>query len=125
MSNRKYTKEHEWIECLDDKTVQLGITQHAADELGEIVFVELKQVGEQVEKGDEVGSVESVKTVSGIYSCVSGEVLDVNDAVVQKPELLNESPESDAWLLKINVSEDIESRDLMDEDAYHNYIQES
>ena len=125
MSNKKYTKEHEWVEFLDKKTVSLGITKHAADELGEVVFVELKDVGEHVEKGDEVGSVESVKTVSGIYSCISGNILKVNNAVIQKPELINEYPESDAWLVQIEVKQNLDVSDLMDEEAYQNFIQDS
>ena len=89
--SRYYTEDHEWIE-IDNNVVTIGITSHAADELGEIVFVELPEVGNTLVKGDEFASVESVKTVSGIYAPLDGQIIETNQSVVDTPELMNTSP---------------------------------
>ena len=121
MSNRYFTEDHEWVE-LDGETVTIGISTHAADELGEIVFVDLPDSGSEVSKGDEFGSVESVKTVSGIYSPVDGEVIEKNDNVVESPENINESPLENGWLIKVKVGSTDFIEDLMDEQTYHNFL---
>ena len=121
MSNRFYTEDHEWVE-LDGNNVTVGISSHAADELGEIVFVELTEAGTELSKGDEFGSVESVKTVSGIYSPVDGEVTERNESVIESPELINQSPSEDGWLIKAKVESTSFIEDLMDDEAYHSFL---
>ena len=121
MSNRFYTEDHEWVE-LDGNNVTVGISSHAADELGEIVFVELPESGTELSKGDEFGSVESVKTVSGIYSPVDGEVTERNESVVESPELINQSPSEEGWLIKAKVESTSFIEDLMDDEAYHSFL---
>src|SRR5947207_97828 len=102
-SNLHYTKEHEWVRVAEDIAV-VGITDHAQKELGDIVYVELAKVGSTVEQGKSLGSVESVKAVSEIYAPVSGEVIEVNDALSTAPEKLNEDPHGAAWLVKVRLS---------------------
>jgi glycine cleavage system H protein len=117
----KYTKEHEWVLAEGDSGT-IGITIHAQEELGDIVFVELPKPGIQVKKGDTIGSVESVKAVSDIYSPVSGEILAVNDLLSQTPEKLNEDPHGIAWLAKLKLSAPEEVKDLMSAADYQKYI---
>ena len=121
MSNRFYTEDHEWVE-LDGNNVTVGISSHAADELGEIVFVELPEAGTELLKGDEFGSVESVKTVSGIYSPVDGEVIERNENVIESPEKINQSPDEDGWLIKAKVESTSFIEDLMDDEAYQSFL---
>src|ERR1700689_4899023 len=101
--NLRYTKEHEWTRAEGGVAV-IGITHHAQNELGDIVYVDLPKVGAQVELGKSLGSVESVKAVSDIYSPVSGEVIEVNETLSQSPEKLNQDPHGAAWLVKIRMS---------------------
>jgi glycine cleavage system H protein len=117
----KYTKEHEWV-LADGDSGTIGITIHAQEELGDIVFVELPKAGTQVKKGDTIGSVESVKAVSDIYSPVSGEIVTVNDVLSQSPEKLNEDPHGVAWLAKLKLSAPEEVKDLMNAADYQKYI---
>src|SRR5277367_6339144 len=98
-----YTKEHEWVEAHGD-VATVGITDHAQHELGDIVYVDLPKVGAKIEQGKTLGSVESVKAVSDIYSPISGEVLAVNEALATEPEKLNEDPHGAAWLIKVRMS---------------------
>ncbi|MEC8678020.1 MAG: glycine cleavage system protein GcvH [Candidatus Margulisiibacteriota bacterium] len=121
MSNRFFTEDHEWVE-LDGNNVTVGISSHAADELGEIVFVELPEAGTELSKGDEFGSVESVKTVSGIYSPVDGEVTERNESVIESPEQINQSPNEDGWLIKAKVESTSFIEDLMDDEAYQSFL---
>lgn len=121
MSKRYYTENHEWVE-IDNQLVTIGISSHAVDELGEIVFVELPEPGETVGKGDEFASVESVKTVSGIYSPIEGEVLETNQTVVDSPEIINESPYGSGWLIRVETTQSDYVEDLMDEIAYQAYL---
>ena len=102
--NYRYTKEHEWV-LMEGDTGTVGITDHAQEELGDIVYVDLPKVGTKVEQGKSLGSVESVKAVSDIYSPVSGEVTEINPALADKPETLNSDPHGAAWLVKIRLSE--------------------
>ncbi|HML18750.1 MAG TPA: glycine cleavage system protein GcvH [Bryobacteraceae bacterium] len=118
--NFRYTKEHEWVKVEGD-TGTIGITDHAQKELGDIVYVDLPKVGATVEKGKTVGSVESVKAVSDIYSPVSGEVTEVNELLVTSPEKLNEDPHGAAWLMKIKLSNPGEIADLMTAAEYEAY----
>src|SRR5512144_3038613 len=101
--NFRYTKEHEWV-LLEGDTGTVGITDHAQQELGDIVYVDLPKVGAKVEQGKSLGSVESVKAVSDIYSPVTGEVTAINTTLSEAPEKLNTDPHGDAWLVKIKLS---------------------
>ncbi len=117
----RYTKEHEWV-GLEGDVATVGITDHAQQELGDIVYVELPKVGTKVEKTKTLGSVESVKAVSDIYSPVSGEVVEVNEALAETPEKINQDPHGEAWLVKIRVTAPSEVGDLLNAAAYEAYI---
>ncbi|MBO6509286.1 MAG: glycine cleavage system protein GcvH [Roseibium sp.] len=116
-----YSEEHEWIKVEGD-IATLGITAHAAEQLGEIVYVEQKETGDTFEKNDEIGVVESVKAASEIYAPVNGEVVEANEALADSPATLNEAPEGDGWLYKIKLSDTSQLNDLMDLDAYKAFI---
>ena len=116
-----YSREHEWIRVEDDVCV-LGITDFAQQELGEVVFVELPEVGQVFDANDEVGTIESVKAVAEVYTPVAGEVLEINDAVVDDPELLNEDPHHEGWLLKIRFSSAADLKELMKADQYEEFV---
>ncbi|AHD01763.1 MULTISPECIES: glycine cleavage system protein GcvH [Leisingera] len=112
-----YSEDHEWI-TVEGDVATLGITQHAADQLGEVVFVEQRETGDEFEKGGEIGVIESVKAASEIYAPLDGEVVEVNEALADNPGALNESPEGDAWIYKIKLSDASQLDDLMDLDGY-------
>jgi glycine cleavage system H protein len=118
--NFRYTKEHEWVNVEGD-TGTVGITNHAQKELGDIVYVDLPKPGATAEKGKVVGSVESVKAVSDIYSPISGEVTAVNDLLATSPEKLNEDPHGAAWLFKVKLSSPDEVKELMSAADYTAY----
>jgi glycine cleavage system H protein len=122
-ANFRYTKEHEWVN-VESGIGTVGITDHAQKELGDIVYVDLPKAGSTVERGKTVGSVESVKAVSDIYSPVSGEVIAVNDLLTASPEKLNEDPHGAAWLVKIKLSAPAELADLMSAEDYQKYAGE-
>ena len=119
--NFRYTKEHEWI-LVEGDTATVGITDHAQKELGDIVFVDLPKPGAAVEAGKALGSVESVKAVSDIYSPVTGEVVEVNELLAAAPEKLNEDPHGAAWLVRIRLSDPAEIDGLMSAAEYEAYI---
>jgi glycine cleavage system H protein len=118
-----YTEQHEWVRVSDDVGA-VGITDYAQQELGDIVYVDLPRVGAKVEQGKVMGSVESVKAVSDIYSPVSGEVIEINDALATAPEKLNESPHGDGWLVKIRLSVPAEIQGLLSAADYEKYVAE-
>lgn len=118
-----YTKEHEWIR-VENGDVTIGITHHAQQELGDIVFVELPQVGANFSAGDTLGTVESVKAVSDVYAPVGGEVIEVNEALNDKPELINEDPHGDGWIAKLRLASKGELEGLLSADDYEAYIAE-
>jgi glycine cleavage system H protein len=120
-SDYLYSREHEWVRVMDDVCV-LGITEFAQQELGEVVFVELPEVGQVFNAQDELGTIESVKAVAEVYSPVAGEVVEINDAVVDDPELLNDDPHGEGWLVKIRFSSADDLKALMKADAYEEYI---
>lgn len=120
----KYTREHEWL-VIEDKVATVGITDHAQEQLGEVVFVELPAAGDKVEKSEPFGVVESTKAVSDIYAPVSGEVAEVNDDLPDSPELVNEDPYGDGWMVKITIGDESDLEDLMTADEYREYIEES
>jgi len=119
--NLRYTKEHEWVQIAGEVGI-VGITDHAQEELGDIVYVDLPKVGTRVEKGKPLGSVESVKAVSDIFAPVSGEVIEVNDVLTNKPETLNEDPHGAGWLVKIKLSVSGEIQQLLSAEDYQKYI---
>jgi glycine cleavage system H protein len=116
-----YSKEHEWIRVEDDVCV-LGITEFAQQELGEVVFVELPEPGMVFNTDDEIGTIESVKAVAEVYTPVAGEIVEVNDAVVDDPELLNEEPHAEGWLVKIRFSSAADLKSLMNAEQYEEYV---
>lgn len=120
----KYTEEHEWI-LVEDELVTVGITDFAQDSLGDIVFVELPEVGTLVVAGKPFGVVESVKAVSDIYAPISGEVVEVNEELPESPETLNTSPYGDGWMVKIKPSDPSQLEDLLDADDYAAFVEES
>jgi len=117
-----YSREHEWVRVEDDLCV-LGITEFAQQELGEVVFVELPEIGQVFDANDELGTIESVKAVAEVYTPVAGEVIEVNDAVVDDPELLNEDPHGEGWLIKVRFSSAADLKDLMNAEQYEEYVQ--
>ncbi|WP_121605611.1 glycine cleavage system protein GcvH [Virgibacillus sp. Bac332] len=116
-----YSKEHEWVKKEDGK-VRIGITDFAQDELGDIVFVELPEPGDELEVNEPFGSVESVKTVSELYAPISGKVIEVNEELEDSPEFVNESPYEKAWMVVIEPSEETEFDDLLSADAYDEIV---
>jgi len=123
-SSLKYTASHEWVLDNGDGTVTVGITDHAQELLGDVVFVELPEVGREVAKGDEFSLVESVKAASDIYAPVSGEVIAVNESLEDAPETLNESAYKDGWIAKLKISDASELDDLLAADAYQATVAE-
>ena len=121
--NLRYTKDHEWIK-LDGSTATIGITDFAQHELGDIVFVELPEVGDTVTFNETFGSVESVKTVSELYSPVSGTVVEINEALSDSPEFVNESPYENAWMIVVELSNEAEVESLLTAEAYEKLISE-
>jgi len=120
----KYTASHEWILDNGDGTVTVGITDHAQELLGDVVFVELPEVGRDVSKGEEFSLVESVKAASDIYAPLSGEVIEVNESLVDAPETLNESAYEAGWIAKLKLADVAELQDLLDADAYQATVAE-
>jgi glycine cleavage system H protein len=117
-----YTEEHEWVRVEDDVCV-VGITQFAQEELGEVVFVELPEVGQVFDAGDEIGTIESVKAVAEVYTPVAGEIIEINDAVADEPELINDDPHQDGWLIKVRFSSADDLKKLMKAEAYLAYTE--
>ena len=117
-ADRKYSKEHEWVLMESDGSARIGITDFAQTELGDVVYVQLPRVGDTVTQFSQMGEVESVKAVSELFCPVSGEVTEVNDAVVKKPEVVNSDPYTEGWLIKVKVSNTSELDTLLDAEAY-------
>ena len=119
----KYTKEHEWVK-VEGNIATVGITDYAQDSLGDVVYVELPQEGASVTKHEPFGVVESVKAVSDLYAPLSGSVTEVNDAIVDSPEAINEDPYGDAWMIKVEIANTGELGDLLTADEYQKFIEE-
>jgi len=119
----KYAKSHEWVRDEGDGTVVVGITDHAQELLGDLVFVELPEVGDTVDAGNECAVVESVKAASDVYSPVSGEVVAVNEGLADAPETVNEDAFGEGWLFRVRLSADSELDDLLDDEAYAEVIE--
>ncbi|MGP1256059.1 MAG: glycine cleavage system protein GcvH [Kiloniellales bacterium] len=120
MSETKYTGDHEWVRVESD-TATVGITNYAQEQLGDVVFVDLPEAGANLDKGAEAATVESVKAASEVYAAVSGEVIEVNDALTDEPGLVNSAPEGDGWFFKLKLSDPAELGELMDAAAYKDY----
>lgn len=116
-----YTKDHEWVRVEGD-TATMGITAYAAEQLGDVVFVELPDVGKALKKGDGGAVVESVKAASDVYAPVSGEVVETNGSLDENPQTVNEAPEAEGWLMKLKIADASEIDGLMDEAAYRDFI---
>ncbi|MFP4000516.1 MAG: glycine cleavage system protein GcvH [Thermoplasmata archaeon] len=120
--NLKYTEDHEWVEVSDGEA-RYGITDHAQDELGDIVYVELPETGEEVSKGDMFGVIESVKTVSDLYAPLSGAVKEVNGELETSPEMINEDPYGDGWVVVLEMADEEEIDELLDPKEYEEILE--
>ncbi|MEP9402750.1 glycine cleavage system protein GcvH [Sphingomonas sp. VNH70] len=119
--SRYFTQEHEWIE-VDGEVATVGITEYAAGQLGDIVFVDVPEEGRQLTKGDDAAVVESVKAASDVYTPASGTVIEANAQLADNPALVNEDPEGEGWFFKLTLRDDSELGELMDEDKYAAYV---
>ena len=124
MSEKKFSKKHEWV-SLDGDTATVGITKHATEMLGDIVFTELPEKGSNVEKDGTAGVVESTKAASDVYTPVSGEVVDTNQDIVDDPSKINQDPENTAWFFKLKIKDKSELDSLMNKDDYNKFAKES
>ena len=123
MSDKKYTKEHEWIE-LDGEIATIGITNHAQESLGDIVFVDLPEIGKKVNAGGEVSVIESVKAASDIYSPVDGEIIEINEKLNDNAALINENAESEGWIFKVKISNVIQLESHMNLSDYEDFLKQ-
>ena len=124
MSDKKYSKKHEWV-SLEGDVATVGITKHATEMLGDIVFAELPEKGSNVEKDGTAGVVESTKAASDVFTPVSGEVIDINQAIVDDPTKINEDPEGDAWFFELKLKDKTEMDSLMSKEEYDKFSKES
>ncbi|KAK5117799.1 hypothetical protein LTR85_008774 [Meristemomyces frigidus] len=122
---KRYTEDHEWIDTSDPESASIGISTYAAKALGDVVYVELPTTGTEVNAGDAIGAVESVKSASDIMTPVSGTILEVNSVLEDKPGTINSSPEGDGWLAKIKISAEQELDALMDAEGYRKFTEEN
>ena len=122
LENLKYTEEHEWAR-LDEGIVEIGITDYAQEALGEIVFVELPNEGDQISKGDTFGGVESTKSVADLYAPLSGEIIEVNELLLDSPEIINEDPYNGGWIIRIRPFDLDDLEELMDSDEYAEHVE--
>lgn len=119
-----YTTEHEWLRREDDGTVTIGITEHAQAALGDLVYVELPEIGQEVESGGDMAVVESVKAASDVYSPVDGTVVEVNEGLAEDPEVVNSDPYGDGWIVRIEPGGDLDEEALLTPDAYQELLDE-
>jgi glycine cleavage system H protein len=122
MSTILYTKEHEWLR-INDSVATVGISNHAQEQLGEIVFVDLPDVGKSLGRNDDMAVIESVKAASDVYAPISGEVVEVNESLADNPAQVNDSPEDKGWFCKITIAAPDELDDLMDADSYQQFLE--
>ena len=121
-TDRQYSKEHEWVLLETDDRAMVGVTQYAQEQLGDVVFVDLPEIGSIVSQFDKLGEVESVKAVSDVYSPIGGEVLEVNEAVIDHPELINVDPYDKGWLIRMGSVNPIELSELMSSAEYEKFL---
>ena len=124
MSDKKYSKKHEWV-SLEGDVATVGITNHAAELLGDIVFVELPEKGSSVDKDGNAGVVESTKAASDVYTPVSGQIIECNQAIVDDPSKINADPENQAWFFKLKIKDKLEMNSLMNKEEYDKFAKES
>ena len=124
MAEKKYSKKHEWVE-LDGDTATIGITKHATEQLGDIVFTEVPDKGKTFEAGGEAAVVESVKAASDVYSPIAGEVTESNEAIVSDPSLVNQDPEGNGWFFKVKVTNPEQVNELMSKEDYDKFVTEN
>ena len=124
MSEKKFSKKHEWV-SLDGETATVGITKHATEMLGDIVFVELPDIGASIEKDGTAGVVESTKAASDVYTPISGEVVENNQSIVDDPAKINSDPENEAWFFKLKIKDKSEMDNLMNKEEYDKFAKES
>tara|TARA_Y100000590_G_scaffold460720_1_gene620717 strand:+ start:8677 stop:9057 length:381 start_codon:yes stop_codon:yes gene_type:complete len=120
----KYSKDHEWIKLQSDNSALIGITEFATDSLGDVVFIELPDVGSKIKQFEKIGEIESVKAVSDIYTPISGEIIEQNTELIDNPELINNSPFEDGWMFKVKNIDSNELTNLMDADEYDKLIED-
>ena len=120
-SELKYTKDHEWVR-IDDKIATVGITDYAQSELGDIVYVEVETLDENLKKEEVFGSVEAVKTVSDLFLPISGKIIEINSNIEDNPEIINEDPYGDGWIVKMEIDDLGEAEDLLDSESYKNLL---
>ena len=123
MENYKYSKEHEWVKVESDEVVLIGISPHAAETLGDIVFVELPEIDDSIQQFEKMGEIESVKAVSDLFSPITGKVLEVNAELIDQPEKINESAETSGWMIKVVLSDSSELENLMSESEYLHFVE--
>ncbi len=121
---KKYTKTHEWVEVIEGNKVKVGISDHAQDQLGDIVYIELPEVGAEFKKGDTLTTIESVKSAEDIYAPVSGKVTAVNEELSDHPEIINEDAEGKGWIVEMEMSDPSELDDLMTKEEYEKFLEE-
>lgn len=119
-----YTEDHDWIEILENNRVRIGITEYAQEQLGDVVYVELPNVGDELDAGDELGTVESVKSVSEILSPVTGIVTSINEALEDEPELVNDDAMGEGWFVELETTEEVDTTKFLTEDKYKEQIDE-
>ena len=122
-TDRRYSNEHEWCRLLDDGTAEIGITEFAAESLGDVVYVELPAVGATLTQFEKMGEIESVKAVSDLYTPVSGTVVEVNEQASDSPEVVNDGPYSEGWLIKVSIEDESELDKLMSADQYQAFVE--
>ena len=118
----KYTKDHEWLQIQEDNVATIGITDHAQDSLGDITFVELPDAGANLDAGETFGVVESVKAASDLFMPVGGEILEINETLLDSPELVNDSPYSEGWMIKIRIEDSSVTNELLTSEAYQDIV---
>ncbi len=123
MADTRYTREHEWVRLEDDGTVTVGITDHAQEALGDIVFVELPERGRELVDGEACAVIESVKAASDVYAALGGTVAEVNEQIVDEPGLVNRDPEGEAWFFRVEPTDEAAFSELMDRDAYDAFLE--
>jgi glycine cleavage system H protein len=121
-SELKYTRDHEWVKLIDDKTALVGITDYAQRELGDIVFIDINTVGKKLNSEEVFGTVEAVKTVSDLLLPVEGKIIEINSALSNNPELVNTDPYGEGWMAKIEISDSVDVNKLLDANAYEELV---
>ncbi|PPR44988.1 MAG: Glycine cleavage system H protein [Alphaproteobacteria bacterium MarineAlpha5_Bin8] len=119
--NKKYTKEHEWVEVVND-IATVGITNHAQESLGDIVFVELPEIGKSVKSGNEISVIESVKAASDIYSPIDGEIIEINNDLTKDASVINQDAENEGWIFKLKISDSSQINSLMSLEEYNDFL---